>query len=109
MCAVLPSLNYGAASTPKHCVRNCARELRITGTRELIASPRRNVLLKPGPYGRGTGVGRGLGVGVDLGTTVAVGVAVATGVAVAVGVGLGPQGLTRQWKISMSAAGVLGS
>ena len=52
-------------------------------------------------------MGRGLGGGVDLGDAVAVGVAVA--VAVGVGVGLAAQGLTGQWKISMSPAGVAGS
>ena len=84
----------------------CAGEVHVTGTRESIASPRRNLSYST-PYGRGGGVGRGLGVGVDLGAAVAVGVAVA--VAVGVGVGLAPQGLNEQWKISMSPAGVAGS
>src|SRR5438874_835793 len=50
-------------------------------------------------------------VGVGVGVRVAVGVALAPTVAVAVAVGVGdaPQGLTGQWKISMSAAGALGS
>ena len=46
-------------------------------------------------------------VGVAVGVRVAVGVAV--GVRVAVGVGDAPQGLTGQLKISMSAAGAVGS
>src|SRR4030095_15754577 len=62
--------------------------------------------------GVGVAVGVTVGVGVTLGFGVEVGVGVAVAVAVAVGVGVGvgdTHGLTGQWKISMSPAGVAGS
>ena len=65
--------------------------------------------------GVGVGVRVAVAVGVAVMTPVAVGVAdgvrvaVALAVAVAVGVGEAPQGLTGQLKISMSAAGAVGS
>jgi len=65
-----------------------AGEVHVTGTRDVVASPRRNRLAYPKTYGRGGGVGRGRGDGVDLGVTVAVAVALAVVVAVAVAVAL---------------------
>src|SRR5262249_52489455 len=75
------------------------------------------------PVGVAVAVTTGVAVGVAVGVRVAVAVAVAVTIAVAVGVAVGvrvavavavgvgeaPQGLTGQLKISMSAAGVVGS
>jgi hypothetical protein len=72
----------------------------------------RVLMLSSSEAGVGDGVGVAVGVTVGVGVTLGFGVEVGVGVAVAVGVGVGvgdTHGLTGQWKISMSPAGVAGS